>query len=121
MILDGTELKIKEDINTFFSGGYDNSLTLEQLDMVKRFSFLFNHISYKNYIVTFEYGDYKIPCDLRFLTNCGVNVPDVTILETHGWYEELKNYITYSIRHMEGFESAYKQFTRDFKIKSLFQ
>ena len=111
MILDGTELKIKEDINTIFSGGYDNSLTREQLDMIKRFSFLFNHISYKNYIVTFEYGDYKI----------GVNVPDVSILETHGWYEELKNYITYSIRHMEGFESAYKQFTRDFKIKSLFQ
>jgi len=111
MILSETELKMKEDINTIFSGGYDKSLTLEQLDMIKRFSFLFNHISYKNYIVTFEYGDYKI----------GVNVPDVTILETHGWYEELKNYITYSIRHLEGFESAYKQFTRDFKIKSLFQ
>lgn len=111
MILSETELKMKEDINIIFSGGYDNSLTLEQLNMIKRFSFLFNHISYKNYIVTFEYGDYKI----------GVNVPDVTILETHGWYEELKNYITYSIRHMEGFESAYKQFTRDFKIKSLLQ
>ena len=105
--LDETELKIKEDIDVIFSGGYDKGLTKEQVEYCKEFSFLYNHITFEGRDLVFKYGGFNLKIS---------NIPDEELFVTT---DMIKDQVLYSLRNSDEFKSAYKQFIRDYKIEKL--
>jgi hypothetical protein len=71
--LDETELKLKEDIDIIFSGGYDDKFSTEQIEFIKQLSFLYNHIDIEDSSIVFKYDNVKfqiigfneLPSDLQ--------------------------------------------------------
>ena len=110
--LDETELKLKEDLDVIFSGGYDNiilpsfttKLSKEQVEFCKELSFLYNHIVFEDRDIIFSYNNliFKIS-----------NVPEGDM------FLMLKDQVFYSIRNSEEFKMAYKKFVRDYKIDKI--
>jgi hypothetical protein len=105
--LDDTELKLKEDLDVIFSGGYDSELTQLQIEYCKEFSFLYNHIVFEGRDIIFSYND------LNFKIK---NVPDEDIFLPN---QMIKDQMFYQIRSSDEFKMAYKQFIRDYKIDKL--
>ncbi len=103
MILDETELKLKEDIDIIFSGGYDDKLSPEQIDYIKKLSFLYNHLEINIDSVTFTYNDVKFK-----ISGIG-EIPDV--------YR--KHDVLSALRNSDEFKSAYLSFCREYKISNI--
>jgi hypothetical protein len=108
MKLNEVELKLKEDIEVIFSGGYDDSLSPEQVEYCKVMSFLYNHIRFESGDIIFFYDDINLKIrdvDMDdFSLYMGVNP---------------KDHIISLIKNTEEFKSAYNRFLRDRKINNI--
>ena len=109
--LDETELKLKEDLDVIFSGGYDSNnplttgkLSKEQVEYCKELSFLYNHTTFDNKDIIFSYNNLKFKIS---------NVPEGDMFLSN---QMIKDHILHQLRSSEEFKMAYKQFTRDYKI-----
>ncbi len=105
--LDETELKLKEDLDVIFSGGYDSKLSKEQIEYCKEFSFLYNHITFEGRDIIFFYEELKFKIK---------SVPEEDIFLPN---QMIKDQMFYSIRNSDEFKSAYKQFIRNYKIEKI--
>ena len=103
MILDETELKIKEDIDIIFNGGYGDMFDVEKIETLKEFSFLYNNITIEYKSVVFSYNETKFK-----------------VTDIHHLPEEFrKDHVLYHIRASEEFKSSFKSFCRDWKINKI--
>ena len=101
--LDETELKLKEDIDIIFNGGYDDKFPPDQIEYIKQLSFLYNHIDVEDGLIVFKYDNMK----LQIL---GVD-------ELPSDFQ--KEHTLHLIRNSDEFKSAYTQFSRDNKIEKI--
>lgn len=104
--LDETELKLKEDLDVIFSGGYDK-LSKEQVEYCKEFSFLYNHTTFEDRDIIFSYNNLKFKIS---------NVPEEDVFLSD---QMIKDQVLYQLRSSEEFKMAYKQFVRDYKIDKI--
>jgi hypothetical protein len=107
MNLNETEQKLKDNIEVIFSGGYDDSLSMEQVEYCKMMSFLYNHIGFESGDIIFFYNDIELKIkyvDIDDFLHMGVNP---------------KDHIISLIKNTEEFKSAYNRFLRDRKINNI--
>ena len=97
------ELKLKEDIDIIFNGGYDDDFLSDQIEYIKQISFLYNHIDIEDYSLVFKYDNMKLK-----INGISELPPDFQ-----------KEHTIHLIRNSDEFKSAYTQFSRDYKIKNL--
>jgi len=102
MKLDETELKLKEDIDIIFNGGYDDDFLSDQIEYIKQISFLYNHIDIEDNSLVFKYDNMKLK-----INGISELPPDFQ-----------KEHTMHLIRNSDEFKSAYTQFSRDYKIKN---
>ena len=107
MKLDETDQIIKDKINEIMSGEWDSNFEYEQLNMLKRRSFLLNNISQNVADITFEWNGNKI------------NVHSSEILELGMFWADTFNHIVSSIMSDPVFINAYNAFSREWKIDGL--
>jgi len=105
--LDETEIKLKENLDVIFSGGYDSKLSKEQVEYCKEFSFLYNHTTFEGRDIIFSYNNLKFKIK---------NVPYEDIFLTN---QMIKDQFLYQLRSSEEFKMSYKQFLRDYKIDKI--
>lgn len=103
MKLSTTNQTIKDDLQSFVDGIYEDVLTPEQLTYATELSFLFNHIRTDGNSIIFEYNKLHI------------KVSNHEFIPT----EYAEERIIRTIIKEEGFKSALKQFIRDNKITKL--
>jgi hypothetical protein len=103
MKLDETGLKLKEDIDIIFNGGYDDDFLSDQIEYIKQISFLYNHIDIEDNSLVFKYDNMKLK-----INGISELPPDFQ-----------KEHTIHLIRNSDEFKSAYTQFSRDYKIKNL--
>lgn len=60
MKLDEIELKLKEDIDIIFNGGYNDDFLSDQIEYIKQISFLYNHIDIEDNSLVFKYDNMKL-------------------------------------------------------------
>jgi hypothetical protein len=104
-MLDDTDNYIKDNLQNIIDGKFDDKFDKEQLKMMLELSFLYNHISFENDSVIFEYN--------------GVKFKISGISEIPGGFA--KETITSAIKNDEVFKSALKQFLRDKKINDILE
>jgi hypothetical protein len=104
-MLDDTDNYIKDNLQNIIDGKFDDKFDKEQLKMMLEFSFLYNHISFENDSVIFEYNRVKFKIS--------------GISEIPGGFA--KETITSAIKNDEVFKSALKQFLRDKKINEILE
>lgn len=103
-MLDETELKLKEDIDKIFNGEYDKHFSPEQVEYIKKMSFLYNHLeSDWTDSVTFTYNNVKFKIS--------------GISEIPGEYA--KEQVLHTLKESPEFKSAYQSFCRDRKIDKI--
>ena len=107
MKLDETDEIIKDKINEIMSGEWDSNFEPEQLNMLKRRSFLLNNISQNGADITFEWNGNKI------------NVHNSDIVELSMFWADTFNHIVSSIMSDPIFINAYNAFSREWKIDGL--
>lgn len=107
MKLDETDQIIKDKINEIMSGEWDSNFEPEQLNMLKRRSFLLNNISKNDADITFEWNGDKIN------VRCG------DILELNLYLADTLNHVISSIMSDPIFINAYNAFAREWKIDGL--
>jgi hypothetical protein len=104
-MLDDTDNFIKDNLQNIIDGKFDDKFDKEQLKMMLELSFLYNHISFENDSVIFEYNRVKFKIS--------------GISEIPGGFA--KETITSAIKNDEVFKSALKQFLRDKKINDILE
>jgi hypothetical protein len=102
-MLDDTDNFIKDNLQNIIDGKFDDKFDKEQLKMMLELSFLYNHISFENDSVIFEYNRVKFKIS--------------GISEIPGGFA--KETITSAIKNDVVFKSALKQFLRDKKINDI--
>lgn len=104
-MLDDTDNFIKDNLQNIIDGKFDDKFSPEQLKMMLELSFLYNHISFENNSVIFEYNRVKLKIS-------GISeIPSGFV----------KEQITSSIKNDVVFKSALKQFLRDKKINEILE
>lgn len=107
MKLDETDQIIKDKITEIMSGEWDSNFENEQLNMLKRRSFLLNNISLNDADIIFEWNGNKI------------NVHSSDIHELSMFWADTFNHIVSSIMSDTIFINAYNAFSREWKIDEL--
>lgn len=110
MILNETDLKIKEDIDIIFSGGYDNDFSEKEINRIKELSFIYNHTEIKDSSFIFKYNSITITIGGSFKGIIGdyKNYINIIITELKS-YDEFKN----------EYQSFCKTYNRDKMINKL--
>ena len=102
MILNDTDIYIKENLNKIMNGDWDKNFNnKEEIEMLKKTSFLYNHIKIEERCVIFEYGDKKVKYNFN---------SDPLDYQMH---------LISMIRNSEDFISCYTSFLRDWKINKI--
>lgn len=108
MELDETDNYLKDNLENIMNGEFEKEFTKEQLEYVRRESFMLNNITINPRDVTFEYGGhklcYKFDCDPLYFQMFG---------------GDFKSHIFSTIRNDSQFENIYNSFIRDFKINKI--
>ncbi len=104
-MLDDTDNYIKDNLENIIDGKFDDKFSPEQLKMMLEMSFLYNHITFENDSVIFEYNSVKLKIS--------------GISELPG--EFAKEHITSTIKNDQVFKSALTQFLRDKKINDILE
>ena len=107
MKLDETDEIIKDKINEIMSGEWDSNFEYEQINMLKRRSFLLNNISQNGVDIIFEWNGNRI------------NVHNSDIVELSMFWADTFNHIVSSIMSDPVFINAYNAFSREWKIDGL--
>jgi hypothetical protein len=102
-MLDDTDNFIKDNLQNIIDGKFDDKFDKEQLKMMLELSFLYNHISFENDSVIFEYNRVKF------------KISGISEIPT----QFVKEQVTSSIKNDVVFKSALKQFLRDKKINDI--
>jgi hypothetical protein len=104
-MFDDTENYIKDNLQNIIDGKFDDKFDKEQLKMMLELSFLYNHISFENDSVIFEYNRVKF------------KISGISEIPT----QFVKEQVTSSIKNDVVFKSALKQFLRDKKINDILE
>jgi hypothetical protein len=59
-MLDDTDNYIKDNLQNIIDGNFDDKFDTEQLKMMLKLSFLYNHINIENNSVVFRYNDKRV-------------------------------------------------------------
>ena len=108
---DDMDIFIKNNLDWILAGNYDHKFSREQLDKMTELSFLYNHLSFGDNKLTFEYNNTTIN-----LTNVYRQYDD---LVGYMGKEGVKNMIINTIISQDIFKSAFKSFLRDRKINGV--
>jgi hypothetical protein len=108
MKLESTDIYIRDNLSNIMNGEWDNQFNEEQLEMVKKTSFLLNNITIEERCVIFEYGDKK--------TKYSFNSDP---LDYQMYIGDFSMHMTSMIRNSEDFLNSYKEFLRDWKINKI--
>lgn len=108
MKLDDTALFIKDNLQNILDGNFDDKFSSEQLKMMLKMSFLYNHITFESDSVLFEYGDQKL------------KISGITeIIHSQPFGISAEEQIFSTIKSQSVFESSYASFLRDKKIDDI--
>ncbi len=107
MKLDETDQIIKDKINEIMSGEWDSNFEHEQLNMLKRRSFLLNNISQNGADIIFEWNGNRI------------KVHNSDIVELSMFWADTFNHVMSSIMSDPIFINSYNAFSREWKIDGL--
>ena len=110
MKLESSDIYLRDNLSNIMNGEWDSQFNEEQLEMVKKTSFLFNHITIEERCVIFEYDDKKVkynfnsdPLDYQMhIGDCSIHMISM-------------------IRNSEDFSTSYKVFIRDWKINKIIE
>ena len=104
-MLDDTDNYIKDNLQNIINGEFNDEFSPDQLKMMLETSFLYNHITFENDSVIFEYNGVKLKIN-------GISeIPTQFAKET----------ITSSIKNDVVFKSSLTQFLRDKKINEILE
>jgi len=104
-MFDDTDNYIKDNLENIIDGKFDDKFSPEQLKMMLEMSFLYNHITFENDSVIFEYNSVKL------------KISGISELPT----QFAKEHITSTIKNDKFFKSALTQFLRDKKINNILE
>lgn len=105
MELDETDNYLKDNLENIMNGEFEKQFTKEQLEYVRKESFMLNNITINPRDVTFEYGGHKI-C-YKF---------DCDPLDFKMFGGDFKTHMFSMIRNDDSFITLYNSFIRDWKI-----
>jgi hypothetical protein len=108
-MLDDTDNYIKDNLQNIINGEFNDEFSPDQLKMMLETSFLYNHITFENDSVIFEYNGVKLMIS-------GINDFINSILIGRD-----KNDIFSMIKNDNIFKSALTQFLRDKKINEILE
>ena len=111
MILNDTDIYIKENLNKIMNGDWDENFNnKEEIEMLKKTSFLYNHIKIEERCVIFEYCDKKVKYNFN---------SDPLDYQMH--LGDFSTHLISMIRNSEDFISCYTSFLRDWKINKIIE
>ena len=110
MKLESSDIYLRDNLSNIMNGQWDSQFNEEQLEMVKKTSFLFNHITIEERCVIFEYGDQKV----KYKFNSDP-------LEYQIHIGDFSTHLISMIRKSDDFLNSYKAFIRDWKINKIIE
>lgn len=110
MKLESTDIYLKDNLSNIMNGEWNSQFNEEQLEMAKKTSFLFNHITIEERCVIFEYGDKKVKYSFN---------SDPLDYQMH--IGDFSTNMISMIINSEDFLSSYKVFIRDWKINKIIE
>lgn len=110
MKLESSDIYLRDNLSNIMSGEWDSQFNEEQLEMVKKTSFLFNNITIEERYVIFEYGDQKVKYNFN---------SDPLEYQMH--IGDFSMHMISMIRNSEDFLNSYKVFIRDWKINKIIE
>ena len=105
--LDETDISIKNDLDRFINGVYNESLSKEQISIAIEYSFLLNHLYMDDIHIFFKYEGLTIKLDRS-------NLADFTLYTNF-----IKEAAISVIKGDDAFKSAFKIFLRNNKIDKI--
>jgi hypothetical protein len=108
MKLESSDIYLRDNLYNIMNGEWDNQFDEEQLEMAKKTSFLFNHITIEERCIIFEYGDKKVKYNF--------NSDPIDQM-----YIDFSMHMISIIRNSEDFMNSYKAFLRDWKINKIIE
>jgi hypothetical protein len=108
MKLESSDIYLRDNLSNIMNGEWDSQFNEEQLEMSKKTSFLFNHITIEERCVIFEYGDQKVKYNF--------NSDPIDQM-----YIDFSMHMISMIRNSEDFMNSYKAFLRDWKINKIIE
>jgi hypothetical protein len=110
MKLESSDIYLRDNLSNIMNGEWDSQFNEEQLEMAKKTSFLFNHITIEERCVIFEYGDKKVKYNFN---------SDPLDYQMH--IGDFSTHMISMIINSEDFLSSYKVFIRDWKINKIIE
>lgn len=113
LLLDNTDLFIKDNLEWILAGKLKDKFSKEQLDTMLELSFLYNHIQVgeDKVSILFEYNGLKVN-----FKNVLSQYNDLAYMIGK---EGVKNTIISTIKSSDDFQSAFRSFLRDNKINKI--
>lgn len=108
MELDSTDSYLRDNLDNIMNGEWDSQFDELQLEMARKNSFMFNHITMEHRCAIFEYNDQK----LKYNFDC-----DPMDYNLYGG--DFKAHFFSMIVNDDKFISAYNSFLRDWKINKI--
>lgn len=110
MKLESSDIYLRDNLSNIMNGEWDSQFNEEQLEMAKKTSFLFNHITIEERCIIFEYGDKKVKYNFN---------SDPLDYRMH--IGDFSTHMISMIRNSEDFMNSYKAFVRDWKINKIIE
>ena len=111
MMLGDTDIYIKENLDKIMNGDWDKNFNnKEEIEMIKKTSFLYNHIKIEEKCIVFEYNDKKVKYNYN---------SDILDYQINGG--DFSLHMISLIRNDENFLRSYNSFLRDWKISKLIE
>ena len=113
LLLDDTDIFIKDNLDGILAGDMDDKFNKEQLDKMLEISFLYNHLTFEMDSLTFEHGGTKLKVNNLY--------EQYSDLVYQIGKEGVKNMVMTTITSQDQFKSAFKSFIRDNKINKIIE
>lgn len=105
--LDETDISIKNDLDRFINGVYNESLSKEQISLAIEYSFLLNHLYMDDIHIFFKYDNLIIKLNRSDLTDFSL------------YTNSVKEAVISVIKSHIDFKSSFKIFLRNNKIDKI--